>query len=351
MKKKLATEGRSVQAPRKCVFLWQHVSFVAFLCFCLPSTGVQAQHRHHHETESRHQDVLNPCYNASDMTEIRLWDSVAPGAVGNDPCRDIPYLQAFHAAHASRTISPAILIIPGGGYDRLTDTREQAPVAKYFSSQLDIKAFVLRYRLVQTDGTYRYPTPLWDGQRAIRLLRAHASELGIDPSRIAVFGFSAGGHLASTLAIHPDKRFGAIRSDPVDEVPAEVNLLGLGYPVISMNPAVVPPSGSYRNLLFGLQGRELEHLQHFLSGEENVTSNMPPTFLFESLDDKKISPQNSQLFVAALQNAGVPHEAHIFSHGEHGSGLSIGIEEEEAWPSMFDAWIRHQWPALRTHSR
>ncbi|MGI4756932.1 MAG: alpha/beta hydrolase [Janthinobacterium lividum] len=239
-----------------------------------------------------------------------------------------------------------ILIIPGGGYDRLTDTREQEPVAEFFASKLHITTFILRYRLVQSEGTYRYPIPIWDGQRALRLLRARAQELGINPSRIAVFGFSAGGHLASTLALHPRESFGAQPEDGTDRHSAAVDLLGLGYPVISMNPAVVPPSGSYKNLLKGFSGYDLQNLQHLLSGEENVSVTSPPTFLFESLDDQKISPLNSQLFAEALRRRGVPSEVHLFNLGEHGSGLSIGIPEEEAWPSMFLSWIHKQWPDL-----
>jgi len=123
-----------------------------------------------------------------------------------------------------------------------------------------------------------------------------------------------------------------------------VNLLGLGYPVISMNPAVVPPSGSYHHLLFDFEGRELKELQHKLSSEENVTHALPPVFLFESLDDKTISPQNSVLFADALKRARVSADVHLFPHGEHGSGLSEGLEGEDAWPSMFTTWISAQWP-------
>lgn len=287
---------------------------------------------------------MNPCYDPGDPNDILLWRMGAPGAMGSDPCRDVPYLQVFRSAEASHEPRPAVLIIPGGGYDRLTDAREQVPVAEYFVSQLHVTAFILRYRLVQGDGTYRYPIPFWDGQRALRLLRAQSAALGINPNHVAVFGFSAGGHLASTLALHPSETFGAVLTDAIDRSSARVDLLGLGYPVISMNPAAVPPSGSYRNLLGGLDGRQLRFLQHFLSGEENVTPKAPPTFLFESLDDRKISPLNSQLFAEALQRAGVPNEVHIFRHGEHGAGLAEGVPEEDAWPSMFQTWIARYWP-------
>ncbi|WP_213807208.1 alpha/beta hydrolase [Granulicella sp. dw_53] len=322
---------------------------ILFLFSCA-QLSMQAQ-RHRRERESISKPKTNPCFDASDATEIRLWQSPAPGAVGDDSCRDVPYVQVFQPVDPSRKVHPAILVIPGGGYDNLADKREQASVAEYFVTQLHVTAFVLRYRLVQSDGTYRYPIPLWDGQRAVRLLRARSHDLGIDPSHIALLGFSAGGHLASTLALHPSASFGATATDAIDTGSAQVNLLGLGYPVISMNPEAVPPSGSYKHLLMGFHGNKLKELQHYLSGEENVTPIIPPVFLFESMDDQKISPQNSILFADALRREHVTAEVHLFRHGEHGSGLSVGIPDEDVWPSLFNDWIERQWPGFRPYRR
>ena len=297
--------------------------------------------------QSRHRRDATPaasenCFNPSDPQEIRLWPGRAPGATGDDPCTDIPYLRIFPAATPSPQPKPAILIIAGGGYDRLTDTKEQTPVAQYFSQNLGLTSFVLYYRLVQPDGTYRYPVPMWDGQRALKLVRARASQLAVDPARVALFGFSAGGHLASTLALHSATDFDLPTHDAVDSQRARPDLLGLGYPVISMDPAAVPPSGSYKNLLRGFDGPALEHLQTYLSGEKNVTPHTPPVFLFESMDDARISPQNSVLFVAALRARDIPVDAHLFAHGEHGAGLAQGIPEESAWPELFHHWLAAQ---------
>ena len=281
-------------------------------------------------------------YDPGDPGCLRLWSSRAPGATGDDTARDIPFLRVFPAPPTTGRPAPAILLIPGGGYDHLTDTKEQGPVAEYLSRQLHVTTFVLRYRLVQPDGTYRYPVPMWDGQRALKLLRHRAGSLGIDPNRVGVFGFSAGGHLAAMLALHPDDDFGLPRHDAVDAEDARPTLLGLGYPVLSMDPAAVPPSGAYHHLLHGFEGSELQHLQTFLSAEQNVTRHVPPVFLFESLDDRQISAQNSILFVDAMRRTGRPIEAHLFAHGKHGSGLSQGIAEEQAWPTMFQRWLLDQ---------
>jgi acetyl esterase/lipase len=300
--------------------------------------GQRRKHRSHFEAAV----PSSNCYDPSDPTKLRLWEGGAPGAVGSNPCRDIPYMQAFSPSGGKQLLSPAILIMPGGGYDRLTDTKEQAPVAEYFARTFHVTAFVLYYRLVEQDGTYRYPVPMWDGQRAVKLIRSRASQFAIDPERLALFGFSAGGHLASTLTLHSATDFGLPRHDEVDRQNGRPNLLGLGYPVISMDPAAVPPSGSYRNLLRGFTGPELKHFQNYLSGEKNVTDRTPPVFLFESKDDAVISPENSVLFVGALKAHGIPVDAHIFAHGKHGSGLATDEPEESAWPTMFRQWLIEQ---------
>ncbi len=318
---------------------------IVFACVLLAPAGLKllAQTPRHGNTASSpaHADSVN-CYDPADRTELRLWEGRAPGANGDDPCKDIPYLRVFTAHPSDPAPKPAILIIPGGGYDRLADAKEQTPVAEYFSRALHATSFVLYYRLAQPDGTYRYPVPMWDGQRAIKLIRSRAAQFGINPERVALFGFSAGGHLASTLTLHSATDFGLPVHDAVDAERARPESLGLGYPVISMDPADVPPSGSYRNLLRGFEGSELQHLQTYLSGEKNVTARTPPVFLFESMDDVRISPQNSVLFVAALKAQGIPVDAHLFSHGEHGAGLAVGISEESAWPEMFHNWFLRQ---------
>ena len=309
---------------------------------CLPPQRARAQ-RHHHEVGSHSaSETSTNCYDPSDRNEIRLWDGRAPGASGDDPCRDIPFLRIYPGADRGRGFGSAILLIPGGGYNHLSDRKEQAPVAEYFSHNLKLTTFVLYYRLVQADGTYRYPVPMWDGQRALKLIRYRAHEYGIDPNRVGVFGFSAGGHLASTLALHSATDFDLPLHDAVDVMNARPDFLGLGYPVISMNPAQFAAPSSLSHLLYGYRGHELDHLQNYLSGQENIARHTPPVFLFESMDDQRISPQNSVMFAQALHAANIRGDVHLFAHGIHGAGLATDIPEEQTWPDLFREWLTRQ---------
>lgn len=279
------------------------------------------------------------CYDPTDSTDIRLWDNGAPGAVGTDPCTDIPFLRMYAPDGSVAATNVGIIVMPGGGYNELIDKDEQAPVAKHFANKLGITTFILYYRLVQANGTYRYPVPMWDAQRAVRLVRANAAQYGIDPSNIGVFGFSAGGHLASTIAIHSDTSFGETPQDSVDSADPRPDFLGLGYPVISMDPSQYAPPNSLGHLLYGYTGSQLTQLETYLSGQEQVNSATPPTFLFESWDDMQISSQNSSLFYEALNTAQVPSEGHIFQKGLHGDGLAVGQTEEYIWPRLFRNWL------------
>lgn len=281
------------------------------------------------------------CYDASDRNEIRLWDGPAPGAVGDDSCQDIPYIRIYPAREGNRA-GPAMLLLAGGGYDRLSNEKEQTPVADYFSSNLNITTFVLYYRLVRADGTYRYPVPMWDGQRALKLIRYRARELHIDPKRIGLFGFSAGGHLAATLALHADDDFGIPTRDAADDVSGKVDTLGLGYPVISMDPAAHGTSNTRTHLLDGFHGQPLRELETRLSAQNNVGPRTPPVFLFVSMDDQRIDPQNSVMFGEALKAAGIPADVHLFTHGAHGVGLATDMPEEHVWPRQFRQWLVHQ---------
>jgi acetyl esterase/lipase len=314
---------------------------LTLFCTAIFSAGGQTHHRRSdHSSESR--DDRTNCFDASDQNEIRLWEGRAPGAVGDDPCRDVPFLKVYSPGHEGRDTRTAIIVIPGGGYDRLSDKKEQAPVGEYFSRQLHVTTFVLFYRLVQADGSYRYPVPMWDGQRALKLVRSRAEQFNIAPDRIGLFGFSAGGHLASTLALHSASNFDLPQHDAIDDAKGRPDFLGLGYPVISMLPDQFASPNSLAHLLFGYHGHDLDHLEHYLSGQEHITEHTSPVFLFESLDDQRISSQNSVIFAESLRAANIPAEVHLFKHGVHGAGLAEDIPEEQDWPEMFHHWLDWQ---------
>jgi acetyl esterase/lipase len=283
--------------------------------------------------------AVSTCYDAKQASDLRLWVSTAPGAVGANPCTDIPFLRVFIPQGTEPVTDAAIIVIPGGGYDDLTGELEQNPVGQYFANKLRVTTFVLYYRLVQKDGTYRYPVPMWDGQRAIKYVRYYAAQFGINPDRVGVFGFSAGGHLAATLAIHFDTHFSLTFRDNIDQVDARPDFLGLGYPVISMDPDQYASAYSLEHLLYGYSGAERSELENYLSGQKQVNSTTPPTFIFESFDDKVVNSQNSSLFYEALVSAGVPSEAHIFQKGQHGVGLAENEPYEYVWPELFHNWL------------
>jgi len=227
--------------------------------------------------------------------------------------------------------TPAVVICPGGGYRNLASNHEGRQIASYMNS-LGVAAFVLRYRL---GPRYHHPVELGDAQRAIRTLRFHAAEWQLDPSRIGIVGFSAGGHLAmttSTLFDAGDSR----ATDATDRVGSRPDFVVLGYPVISM---VAPwtHKGSRQNLLGDTPD---EIVAKKLSGELAVTKQTPPTFIFHTADDPAVPVENSLHYFLALKQAGVPSEMHVFEHGPHGVGLANDNPALSPWSTLLATWMR-----------
>jgi acetyl esterase/lipase len=265
----------------------------------------------------------------SDGQVIPLWSGGAPGALGTDES-DIP---AF-TVYLPRTMTartPAMVVCPGGGYRALASNHEGRQVASFLNS-LGIAAFVLRYRL---GPRYQHPIELGDAQRAIRMLRAHASEWRLDPSRIGIMGFSAGGHLAMTASTWFDA--GDPRSaDVVERSGSRPDIAVLAYPVISM----VEPwthSGSKNNLL----GQNSDPaLAQRLSGERIVSKDTPATFIFQTNEDIVVPAENSLHYFLALRKAGVPSEMHVFEKGPHGVGLANDDPALAPWSTLLATWLR-----------
>ncbi len=273
--------------------------------------------------------LTHPALAAAQANEILLWPNGAPGALGNRP-EDKPSLTPYLST-ATNATAAAVIVCPGGGYAHLAQ-HEGEPVARWFNS-LGIKALVLKYRLGSSG--YRHPAMLQDAQRAVRYVRSHAGELGIDPNRIGIIGFSAGGHVASSAGAHfaeGDPQ----AADPVERVSSRPDLMMLIYPVITMGKFA--HSGSRENLLGKQPSPELVEL---MSNEKQVTSRTPPTFLVHTVNDAVVPVENSMLFASALREAGVGFELHLFEMGPpHGYGLAPSDPVVGVWPRLCEQWLR-----------
>jgi acetyl esterase/lipase len=260
---------------------------------------------------------------------LELWSGPAPGALGAAE-EDVPAMTVF----LPRTMAPntpAVIVCPGGGYTRLASNHEGRQVASYLNS-LGIAAFVLRYRL---GPRYHHPIELGDAQRAIRTLRSRAIDWQLDPARIGIMGFSAGGHLAMSVSTHADA--GDQRaSDVVDRAGSRPDFVVLGYPVISMSEPWTH-QGSKTNLLGPNPDPTLART---LSGEQAVTRETPPTFIFQTNADVTVPAENSVHYYLALRKAGVPAEMHIFERGPHGVGLANDDAALSEWSKLLANWLR-----------
>ena len=260
---------------------------------------------------------------------IPLWTGAAPGALGSDES-DVPALTVY-LPRTMAASTPAMIVCPGGSYTRLASNHEGRQVAGFLNS-LGMAAFVLRYRL---GPRYHHPIELGDAQRAIRTLRFRATEWRLDPARIGIMGFSAGGHLAmsaSTLFDAGDPR----AADAVDRLGSRPDFAVLGYPVISMT-ASWTHQGSKRSLLGDAPDADLAKR---LSGGLAVTKDTPQTFVFQTNEDTVVPAENSLHYFLALRQAGIPAEMHVFEKGPHGVGLANDNAALSPWSGLLATWLR-----------
>ena len=227
----------------------------------------------------------------------------------------------------------AVIICPGGGYHILAYDKEGEDIAKFWNSK-GVAAIVLKYRLPTSKAQIEpYKSPLMDAQRAMRLVRYHAAEWGIDANKIGIMGFSAGGHLASSLSTHYDQG-DPDACDPVERVSCRPDFSVLMYPVISFT-GDFQHSGS-RKALVG----EDEKLMEYFSNELQITSDTPPAILIHASDDKAVPVENSIVYYQALIRNGVSAEMHIYQEGGHGFGLAIGEGHLSTWPERVYEWVK-----------
>lgn len=264
---------------------------------------------------------------------VRLWPGDAPQAHGT-ACQDIPTLTIL-APQPGHENGSAVLVFPGGGYGGLASNLEGRQVADWFTAR-GFRAFILSYRL--TSNGYVLPIPLLDARRAIQTVRARARDYSINPNRIVVIGFSAGGHLAALSGTqfvpgNPEA------DDPIDRVSSRPDYLVLGYPWIG-GISTDTSHLSYCEL-FKLMDR-CEALRRAYSPDLFVTKQTPPTFWYHTFNDPIVPVEQGLRFYEALVKAGVPAEAHIFVDGPHGTGLGKADAALDQWPNLLEIWLRAQ---------
>ena len=255
---------------------------------------------------------------------VKIWGNEIPGFVPeygqNEPAVE-PYLVESAAPTA------AVVVCPGGGY-RGKAQHEGKDIAEWLNT-IGVSAFVLDYRV----SPYRHPVPLADARRAVQFVRSHAEEYNVDPNRIGLMGFSAGGHLAASAGVYSlDANPNA--DDPVEQVSSRPDCLILCYPVISMEKH--HHQGSRSNLLGPDPDPELVNQ---MSLENHVHENMPPTFLWHTAEDKSVPVVNSLMFAEGLSKANVDFALHVFPRGRHGLGLAEELPETAVWSELLASWL------------
>lgn len=278
---------------------------------------------------------------------VNLWPNQAPGAPEpkagaekiNEGMRytDIEKPQYFlYPAPQKGANQPAVVIFPGGGYTILAMDHEGHAYAKWLNER-GITAVVVKYRVSGNDAfSYRYPVPFLDARRAIRTVRFHAKEWGIDPAKVGVMGSSAGGHLASLCATRFEDRFTEETGDEIDKLSCRPDFSILIYPVISLEPTV-GHGGSARRLLGATPEKGLAAK---LSTQQAVSGKTAPVFLLSTFDDG-VDCRNSLSFASSCREHKVPVSLHLFERGGHGYGMN-GKGDLSQWPTLLDAWLKSQ---------
>jgi acetyl esterase/lipase len=268
---------------------------------------------------------------------LPLWPNAVPLATGSAP-GDVPKLYYYPATAAG--VRSAVIVLPGGGYTHVVMEKEGAVEGKWLAAH-GVAAFVLQYRLAPW---YKYPAPMLDGSRAMRYVRSHAGEFGIDPNKIGVWGFSAGGHLAGYLATEPAERDRG-SADPVERVNAHPDFAIFSYARLTMDDSV-PRPGNMESLVG--ENPSPETLDK-ISFARHVTKETSPSFIYSTTGDQTVNSLNATAYYDAVKRAGVPVELHVFELGPHGTGMGQGLKglgELEVWPLLLEHWMQlHGWMA------
>lgn len=273
---------------------------------------------------------ITPKICAEEPQTLRLWEADAPGAVGNEE-KDVPTVLVYLPQTSSKPTG-AIVICPGGGYGTLAMDHEGHQIARWVN-EMGLAGIIVRYR--HRGRGYGHPAPMLDAQRAVRLTRHHAEAWNIDPQRVGILGFSAGGHLTTTILTHFDSGK-PTAEDPVDRQSCRPDFGVVCYGVIALG-ADFTHRGSQRNLLGSDASRELVES---LSNEKQVTPQTPPCFVWHTAEDKVVPAENSLRFYSSLVAHEVPAELHVFPKGRHGIGLGDSVEGAKQWPELCRNWLQ-----------
>jgi acetyl esterase/lipase len=245
-----------------------------------------------------------------------------------------PTLTAFVPDRPNGT---AVIVAPGGGLRRIAIDRESYEMARWLNPY-SVTVFILAYRLPAEGHEDGKDVPLQDAQRAVRVVREHATEWSLDPNKIGFLGASAGGYLGAAVGTGFERKVYA-PLDHADELSARPDFEILLYPVVSMDEKIAfMPSGT--NLIGANPGADL--VKDY-SPDQNVTKATPPTFITVAEDDPIVNPANSLRYYDALRGASVPAELHVFKEGSHGFGIRDARQLPVSnWPNLAIAWLRAQ---------
>ncbi|WP_264538034.1 alpha/beta hydrolase [Flavobacterium sp. N1736] len=286
------------------------------------TTYIQAQNQVIPLWKTIPQEIKAPDYQEKEV--------IKDGKVQSTSQVSIPTLSIFLPKEIKQN-QTAVVILPGGGYSHLAIDKEGTKVAEWLNT-LGIAAFVLKYRLpndlIMTNKTVG---PLQDAQEAIRIVRLNAAKWNIDPNKIGIMGFSAGGHLASTLSTHYDDRV----YETASKISARPDFSLLIYPVISMQNDITH-KGSQTSLLGANPSQQ--DIDSF-SNEKKVTAQTPPAFLVHATDDGAVLAENSVNYYLALKKNGVTAELHLYEKGGHGFGLGVN-DTSKFWTKACEEWLK-----------
>lgn len=267
---------------------------------------------------------------------MELWQGGVPG-VTLKADGDVPKLILRKVKSDQPTAG--VVILPGGGYGGHAIGHEGHDFADWFES-MGVTSVICTYRLRGKGNAgkgYGHPVPMQDAQRAIQTMRANAEKWNLDPNRIGVIGFSAGGHLCSTVSTRFNEG-DPTSDDPIARVSSRPDFSILCYPVIGFDKPYTH-QGSQRNLLGANPDPQLVAS---LSNESQVTSKTPPTFLFHTAEDKPVPVQNSVQYYLSCIKHNVPVEMHLFPEGRHGLGLATQQPGANQWPALCKDWLKRR---------